>query len=50
LIERAGAELLKQINPKHELLFFYEDGGEYLTSEQLDWYRQQIRAKSSNSA
>jgi len=36
----SGAELLKTLPPAIEVIIVYPDGGDYITREQLDWYRQ----------
>ena len=35
-----GADLLKELPAELEIVVAYSDGGDYLTREQLDWYRQ----------
>jgi hypothetical protein len=39
LIEHTGKSLLAAIDPKHEIVITYADGGDYLTLEQLDYFR-----------
>lgn len=39
LIEHSGKSLLAAINPAHEIVIVYPDGGDYLTSEQLLYLR-----------
>ncbi|KAF0813534.1 hypothetical protein IGB42_01885 [Andreprevotia sp. IGB-42] len=38
----SGAELLKRLPAGIEIVVTYPDGGDYLTREQLQWYRDQI--------
>jgi fimbrial chaperone protein len=35
-----GLDLVQAIGPAHEIVVVYQDGGDYVTSEQLAWYRQ----------
>jgi fimbrial chaperone protein len=36
----SGAQLLEALPPGIEVTIVYPDGGDYITREQLDWYRQ----------
>src|SRR5262245_39020860 len=40
LIRTTGRELLDALEPFLELMVIYENGGEYLSREQLDWLRE----------
>ncbi|HTE40785.1 MAG TPA: hypothetical protein VK629_08140 [Steroidobacteraceae bacterium] len=39
LIEHTGKSLLAAIEPTQEIVIAYADGGDYLTLEQLDYFR-----------
>jgi hypothetical protein len=39
LIEHTGKSLLAAIDPMHEIVVVYPEGGDYLTLEQLDYFR-----------
>jgi hypothetical protein len=39
LTEHTGKSLLAAIDPAHEIVIAYPDGGDYLTLEQLDYFR-----------
>jgi fimbrial chaperone protein len=39
LVEYTGQELLQSIDKSHEIVVVYDDGGDYLTREQLDFFR-----------
>jgi hypothetical protein len=45
LIKISGSELLKRMSSKQELIIVYEDGGDFLSAEQLNWIRQQQNEK-----
>lgn len=45
LLKVAGADLLEMMNPAYELLLVYKDGGDYLTREQLSWFRDELNAQ-----
>jgi fimbrial chaperone protein len=36
----SGVKLLEALPPAIELIIVYADGGDYITREKLDWYRQ----------
>ncbi|WP_148040987.1 hypothetical protein [Montanilutibacter psychrotolerans] len=38
--EISGQELMRDIEPAIEIVVVYPDGGDYITREQLEWYRQ----------
>ncbi|MDR7132833.1 hypothetical protein J2X06_002929 [Lysobacter niastensis] len=38
--EMLGRDLVDAIAPAHEIVVVYSDGGDYITREQLAWYRQ----------
>jgi hypothetical protein len=40
LIRMTGSTLLKRLGPLQEVIIVYDDGGDYLTAEQLAWMRQ----------
>jgi hypothetical protein len=40
LVRMTGRELLDALEPFLELMIVYEQGGEYLSREQLDWLRE----------
>ena len=42
VIQMTGEVLLKKLNPAYEIVIVYNDGGDYLTQEQLAWFRQSI--------
>ncbi len=44
-IEITGEKLLKKLAVGHEIVVVYEDGGDYMTREQLAWYRQLMEDK-----
>ena len=35
-----GAQLLSELQPGQEIVIVYPDGGDYVTREQLEWFRQ----------
>ena len=39
-LQISGAQLLAALPPGIEVLIVYADGGDYITREQLSWYRQ----------
>ena len=39
-LKLSGAQLLESLTPGIEILIVYPEGGDYLTREQLDWYRR----------
>jgi hypothetical protein len=43
LIEHTGKTLLAAIDPSHEIVIAYPEGGDYLTLEQLEYFRGQQR-------
>lgn len=43
LLEINGKDLLRIIDPTLGILLAYKDGGDYLSPEQLDWFRSSLR-------
>lgn len=41
--EVTGAQLLKELPPAVEIVVIYQDGGDYLPREHLEWYRQVLK-------
>ena len=39
-LQISGAQLLAELPPGIEVLIVYPDGGDYITREQLSWFRQ----------
>lgn len=37
-----GLDLIKELTPAIEIVVVYNDGGDYITREHLEWYREQI--------
>ncbi|MEZ8827059.1 hypothetical protein AB6E04_22180 [Vibrio amylolyticus] len=37
-----GLQLLQELHENIEIVVIYEDGGDYITQEHLEWYRQQL--------
>ena len=41
-IEVTGEQLIKELPPSIEIVVVYKNGGDYITREQLQWYRSLI--------